>query len=680
MSRSQAIRAAGAVAPWLCAGAAVAALAAAHVSPHSLRPFATLAALLAVVAGAVLAAGWAPALAGHIAAGPARLAWPLAIALAAGSGGVGSPAVALCALCALAALWGRSAWRVAVGAGVTVAALAASNLVLQRALPVEDLAHATLLVGALTLVPAWQAARSRRLETGAALPELESLLAEAALGDRDRPVTLGRRADSSRRRDAQRRTHLEPLAGYLAQVRDHVGADEVIFWRFGASGAALTPEAWSTAAGGEPTHFDADQWTPLVAWSAQQRIVHCAAEGATPVVAAAPAVDDGQCVGAVSVSAAAGLGEPRDALKQWLPRYAAHAAVLARLVRQRQDAALHSRHTSALLQAAQEFQANRSATALGQSICETALRVTPAVRAALIRWHSGLARGEVHSVTRGHMVGEGLPVDEASHVGAACRSGLPQLWENARSFDQSTPVYGAQDPSRPLGALGVVPLKHGGDVIGAIVLEGDTPGDVLIHDARHVRLLGALAAASLAAVWEMEEVAERARTDQLTGLANRRYFDEHLARMLNEADRFGGSVSLVLVDIDFFKRVNDSHGHDAGDAVLRAVAATIRERARSVDVCARYGGEELALLLPQTPMTGAFEVAERLRRAVAARPVLVRGTQIPITASFGVATYPESAHSRDALFPAADRALYRAKSDGRNCVKCAPVIRQSRTT
>jgi len=99
-----------------------------------------------------------------------------------------------------------------------------------------------------------------------------------------------------------------------------------------------------------------------------------------------------------------------------------------------------------------------------------------------------------------------------------------------------------------------------------------------------------------------------------------------------------------------------------------------------VDVCARYGGEEIALLLPQTPLTGAYEVAERLRRAIASKRLRVGGAEITVTASFGVATYPDSALTRDAFFPAADRALYRAKADGRNCVKCAPVIRSTKAT
>jgi diguanylate cyclase (GGDEF)-like protein len=108
--------------------------------------------------------------------------------------------------------------------------------------------------------------------------------------------------------------------------------------------------------------------------------------------------------------------------------------------------------------------------------------------------------------------------------------------------------------------------------------------------------------------------------------------------------------------------------------VLKAVAATIRDSARAVDLCARFGGEEIVLVLPSTSLAAACEVAERLRQAVSRRVVRCEGREIMVTASFGVASYPESAHGRDAVFPAADRALYRAKHDGRNCVRFAPAI------
>jgi diguanylate cyclase (GGDEF)-like protein len=473
----------------------------------------------------------------------------------------------------------------------------------------------------------------------------------------------------------------EPLAmvsRYLDQVRERTGADAVVFWRFADGGDIVLPTAWSTASGGPPGDFDAESHAPLVAWSARQRIVHTAGDGPTPQLVAAPvAADERSCHGALSVSARAGLAEPREWLKTQVPGFAAHVALLLELLRERGELELHNGQTSALLQASQDFQSNRSLGALGRAICTAALRVSPATRAALVRWDSASTIGAVQGVSPNHVIDPGGEVSESSLAGGVCRNRLPQVWEDARSIDSCT-LFGDRGPQRNLGSLGIVPLMRGQEAIGAIVLEGDEPGDVSARDARHVGLLAALAAVSLEAVWEMEEVARRAHTDQLTGLANRRSFDEHFARMTAEVDRYGGTMSIVVADVDFFKRVNDTYGHEAGDAVLRAVAAMVRDRARSVDVCARFGGEEIALLLPQTPMTGAFEVAERLRRAIASNPIRHGGREIPVSASFGVAGYPESAHTREALFAAADRALYRAKGDGRNCVKCAPVIASSK--
>ena len=241
-------------------------------------------------------------------------------------------------------------------------------------------------------------------------------------------------------------------------------------------------------------------------------------------------------------------------------------------------------------------------------------------------------------------------------------------------------VYGAWESPRSIGSLAIIPLKRDTNVIGAIVIEGEEPGDVLIAEMRNVRLLAAMAAVSLETLWEIEEVSRRARTDQLTGLNNRRHFDEELGRVLAECDRFGGSVALVVADIDFFKKVNDTYGHEGGDAVLRQVAQTFQEGVRQVDICARYGGEEIAVLLRQTGIDGGREFAERLRKAIETRGIRFSGREIPVTASFGVSCYPDAARTHDALFPSADRALYQAKAEGRNRVRCAIVATAGRAS
>ncbi len=183
--------------------------------------------------------------------------------------------------------------------------------------------------------------------------------------------------------------------------------------------------------------------------------------------------------------------------------------------------------------------------------------------------------------------------------------------------------------------------------------------------------LGSQAAIALENVRLHQLVERQASTDGLTDLANRRTFEEALATETSRTGRFGGTLALILADLDDFKQVNDRYGHQAGDDVLRAFARILRETVREIDLAARYGGEEFAVLLPQTDLAGAEQLAERLREALAARPLGVHPhAGIVLTASFGVACFPQ-AETPAALFAAADEALYRAKSAGKNCVVCA---------
>ncbi len=163
-------------------------------------------------------------------------------------------------------------------------------------------------------------------------------------------------------------------------------------------------------------------------------------------------------------------------------------------------------------------------------------------------------------------------------------------------------------------------------------------------------------------------VQRQAITDELTELANRRYFMELLETELRRAERFAEPLALVFADLDDFKRVNDRFGHHVGDDVLRAFADVIRKRVRAIDLAARLGGEEFAVLLLETDLVGAEALAESLRTAIETLDVRIPGGGIvKVTASFGVAAYPET-HSADELMTTADRALYQAKREGKNRV------------
>src|SRR5436190_925586 len=175
----------------------------------------------------------------------------------------------------------------------------------------------------------------------------------------------------------------------------------------------------------------------------------------------------------------------------------------------------------------------------------------------------------------------------------------------------------------------------------------------------------------LNALGDFRRVASQAATDGLTGLANRRSFDDELALEWRRADRVGDSLALVFVDLDNFKSINDGQGHQAGDAVLRRVAAILDSGGRQLDLAARYGGEEFALLAPETNLVGATKLAERLRVELEAASIeLPNGSELKVTASFGVATKGELERAEQ-LIAAADEALYEAKRAGKNRVVAA---------
>jgi diguanylate cyclase (GGDEF)-like protein len=171
-------------------------------------------------------------------------------------------------------------------------------------------------------------------------------------------------------------------------------------------------------------------------------------------------------------------------------------------------------------------------------------------------------------------------------------------------------------------------------------------------------------------------VAEQAITDPLTGLWNRRHMAETLEREVLRARRFGHPMSLIILDVDDFKTINDREGHIQGDLVLEAVADVVREGIRSIDVAARYGGDELAVILVETDREGALILGERLADRMRETEVPTReGQSMGVTISLGVATIPDSADSLDSLVDAADRALLRAKRAGKNQIRAAPATR-----
>lgn len=170
----------------------------------------------------------------------------------------------------------------------------------------------------------------------------------------------------------------------------------------------------------------------------------------------------------------------------------------------------------------------------------------------------------------------------------------------------------------------------------------------------------------------IEETVEQAITDPLTGLHNRRYMESHLDTLVREAVRAGRSLSVLVADIDFFKHVNDTYGHDSGDAVLREFANRMRRNTRGIDLACRMGGEEFVIIMPDTEMGRAYQVGERLRACIAAEPFVISSElAIRVTTSVGLSTLEHANETPQTLFKRADQALYAAKRSGRNRVNAA---------
>lgn len=250
-----------------------------------------------------------------------------------------------------------------------------------------------------------------------------------------------------------------------------------------------------------------------------------------------------------------------------------------------------------------------------------------------------------------------------------------QLIAMLESADEMTVLDGTgfADTGTTVGSAVGIPLRHGSELLGWIVFtrrsRSAPPAESLemaTWAANHLAL-------KLMQLRDRAEMTRKAQQDALTGLANRRTFDCELQRVLTKSADANQEFSLLLCDLDRFKQINDNHGHQAGDEVLRVTAAVLQEQAlqtRSSDrvVIARYGGEELAILLPGIGQAGALRIGESIRAAIADEPVLFQKRAIRVTASLGVATWPRNGDTPEQLIAAADTALYEAKSQGRDRV------------
>jgi len=217
-------------------------------------------------------------------------------------------------------------------------------------------------------------------------------------------------------------------------------------------------------------------------------------------------------------------------------------------------------------------------------------------------------------------------------------------------------------------SLACVPLTLKDETLGIFYIDDYTPRKYSDSELRLLYILSSFAAMSIDHARKLENIKKLAVTDGLTGLYNHRHFQETLEREISRASRYKGCMSLLMMDIDDFKAVNDRFGHQFGDRVLASLAECLRISSRISDVPARYGGEEFALILPSTDTENASVTAQRIRANFRKKTKKLNEKMPPITLSIGVACFPDDSDTREGLIAAADQALYQAKDNGKDLV------------
>jgi diguanylate cyclase (GGDEF)-like protein len=322
-----------------------------------------------------------------------------------------------------------------------------------------------------------------------------------------------------------------------------------------------------------------------------------------------------------------------------------------------------------------ELELDRFAAQLAAAV----LQGTGAAGAAVAMATDDAGRGKVL-----HTSGELSPLDaegfgEAdSRLALAVKHGVELSHADLRRERERLPLLTPSErwETAPR-SLVILPLMLEGRAMGAVAAWHTEPARFGEREMEIVRLLCSIAPLPMRSARRFEALDQRASTDPLTGLPNRGAFDARLAALSGFYDRYARPFALLTLDVDFFKKFNDTWGHEAGDRVLKHVADILRKAVRDVDLPARIGGEEFVVLLPETTVRQAAEAAERIRRMLEVRAVNWNGRSLLVTASFGVASVPDCATHPGELAGLADAALYRAKESGRNRVYAAPRLEKA---
>ena len=319
-------------------------------------------------------------------------------------------------------------------------------------------------------------------------------------------------------------------------------------------------------------------------------------------------------------------------------------------------------------QAEREIAVNRLATAIRNSLeLDSVLQTAANEVGRALNVHSCAVRVEGdlvgREVTKHYLRPDAIANNESA---APLLTHVESISKRLSNSPESYTVDGDNSEATTVLADAVVPLIYQGNFIGLLLVRSDDTTRVWADN--ELLLLHTVADQLAVAVNQAHlfaQMQQQALTDGLTGCYNRRSFELQLERDLHLATRMRQPLSLIMLDLDNFKHINDRAGHDAGDVALCMLADNLRAELRAVDTAARFGGDEFVIILPQANSEGAMLVAERLRKRISEIEVPYFGQ---VTASLGVATFPVHASSRDTLVVAADRALYSSKNSGRNRV------------
>lgn len=280
-----------------------------------------------------------------------------------------------------------------------------------------------------------------------------------------------------------------------------------------------------------------------------------------------------------------------------------------------------------------------------------------------------------------HVSGDLVPMDAQafgegeSRLALAVKHGVELSHADLRRERDRLPLLTAAErwETQPRSAA-VLPLMLDGKAMGAVVAWHPEPARFGEREMEIVRMVCSVAPLPMRSARRFEALDQRASTDPLTGLPNRSQFESRLAALSGYFDRYARPFSVVALDVDHFKKFNDTWGHEAGDRVLQHVAELLKATVRDVDLPARIGGEEFVVLLPETGLRQAAEAAERIRRTLESRQVMWNGHALSVTASIGVSAVPDCTPTPADALGQADAALYRAKEAGRNRVATAPAL------